>query len=76
MLITIIDLRMEFKREIGDYPNNNSEYIKWLEQRALKEMRERWITEKFTCSKCDTETNGCEFAFDGYNTNGDCLAVK
>jgi hypothetical protein len=39
-------------------------------------MRERWITEKFTCSKCDTETNGCEFAFDGYNTNGDCLAVK
>jgi len=28
-----------------------------------------------TCSSCgDNKT--CEFAFDGYNTNGDCLAIK
>ena len=67
---------MEFQRETGNYPSDSSEYIEWLEERALKEMRERCITEKFTYSKCDVDINGCEHAFDDYNTNGDCLAVK
>jgi hypothetical protein len=30
---------------------------------------------KFTCADCkDADT--CDFAFDPYNTNGDCLAMK
>jgi hypothetical protein len=29
----------------------------------------------FTCDSCD-EVSKCEYAFDAYNTNGDCLADK
>jgi hypothetical protein len=32
-------------------------------------------TVKFTCDKCKAAPN-CEWAFDDYNTNGDCLAEK
>jgi MoaA/NifB/PqqE/SkfB family radical SAM enzyme len=32
------------------------------------------ITE-FTCDKCPARYT-CEWAFDAYNTNGDCLAEK
>ena len=28
----------------------------------------------FTCNMCDLK--GCMWAYDGYNTNGDCLALK
>ena len=31
--------------------------------------------EGYTCWHC-AAWRGCEFAFDGYNTNGDCLAEK
>ena len=33
------------------------------------------IQERFTCSKCSSREI-CKYAFDDYNTNGDCLAVK
>ena len=29
---------------------------------------------KCTCDDCDYRSNDCEFAFDPYNTDGDCLA--
>ena len=30
-----------------------------------------------TCESCPSATNGeCEWAYDLYNTNGDCLATK
>lgn len=29
----------------------------------------------FTCDTCPSNDT-CEWAFDGYNTNGDCLAEK
>lgn len=29
-----------------------------------------------TCLNCDWETNNCEFKFDLYNTDGDCLMEK
>lgn len=29
----------------------------------------------FTCDRCDYAPR-CRFAFDGYNTDGDCLAEK
>ena len=31
--------------------------------------------EKYTCFHC-AQWQHCGFAFDGYNTNGDCLAEK
>ena len=31
--------------------------------------------ERFTCNKC-ADKDDCEYAFDEYNTNGDCLKVK
>jgi hypothetical protein len=31
--------------------------------------------EKLTCSSCN-QCLGCDYRFDDYNTNGDCLAVK
>ena len=44
---------------------------KFLEKLKLAEKR----LEIFTCQKC-TAKESCEFAFDTYNTNGDCLAEK
>jgi hypothetical protein len=31
--------------------------------------------DKFTCDECPFKTT-CEYVFDPYNTNGDCLAEK
>ena len=31
--------------------------------------------DKYTCSRCKDKED-CELAFDEYNTNGDCLAIK
>jgi len=30
---------------------------------------------EFTCNRC-ADSGTCEFAWDLYNTNGDCLAMK
>jgi hypothetical protein len=32
--------------------------------------------EQLTCYDCAAVFDGCEFAFDPYNTDGDCLADK
>lgn len=29
----------------------------------------------YTCDKCDVKDT-CEFVFDSYNTNGDCIAER
>lgn len=29
------DLYLEFKKETGDYPSNNQEYIEWLENKLI-----------------------------------------
>jgi len=31
---------------------------------------------KFTCNGCRGVLDGCAYAFDLYNLNGDCLAIK
>ena len=31
--------------------------------------------DRFTCADCEDVTS-CKFAFDAYNTDGDCLAIK
>jgi hypothetical protein len=33
------------------------------------------INQECTCSNCGAK-NSCEYSFDGYNTNGDCIAEK
>lgn len=49
--------------------NNLSEsYKKQLEEHGL-------AFEDFTCSNCKM-VDGCPFAFDMYNTDGDCLMEK
>lgn len=42
-----------------------------LRAATVKEVGER----EFTCDTCAWASH-CEFAFDGYNTDGDCLAGK
>lgn len=39
------------------------------------EMVEAFGIAKFTCDDCGAR-HDCEFAFDPYNTDGDCLAEK
>lgn len=39
----------------------------------LKSLRVRY--KEITCDKC-SDNNSCQFAYDAFNTDGDCLAVK
>lgn len=39
------------------------------------EVAQGWEIDEFTCDKC-SDRYDCEYAFDMYNTNGDCLANK
>ena len=45
---------------------------------TLKSTCERFgiKVEEFTCYDCPAAVVGCEFAWDPYNTDGDCLADK
>jgi MoaA/NifB/PqqE/SkfB family radical SAM enzyme len=49
------------------------------EKKAYNEYEKLLIelakSEGATCSTC-SDKDKCKFAFDDYNTNGDCLAVK
>lgn len=36
---------------------------------------EKWVKERSTCKDCKS-SNSCEWAFDAYNSDGDCLAAK
>jgi hypothetical protein len=84
MKMTTIDLHLEFKRETSFYPPNHPhgnpnrtiEYIRWLEViivGPLNPVHMKGGTK--TCVNC-WEKNTCAFAFDDYNTDGDCLAIK
>ena len=49
--------------------------------KQIKPILDTVVKDLFTGDKvstCDTcgDNKTCEFAFDGYNTNGDCLAIK
>lgn len=53
-------------------------YPWWLKVSPLtpeQEMMDRLGKTVFTCHKC-CDKNSCRFAFDAYNTNGDCLMAK
>lgn len=47
---------------------------KLAEMRAFV-VEQDGVREGFTCDTC-TQKSTCVFAFDAYNTNGDCLAAK
>ncbi|MEN6550163.1 MAG: hypothetical protein ABFE07_29315 [Armatimonadia bacterium] len=47
-----------------------------LEEGPELEDPEHWIEHQdYTCSRCGAEAE-CEYAYDLYNTSGDCLAEK
>ena len=45
--------------------------VAWPKKRMLEEGIEGW----YTCTYCASQRD-CEYAFDLYSTNGDCLAEK
>lgn len=60
----------------------NAKYPHWLAFKSLfanlqteKDIPYEPKDEELTCFKCSLKDK-CEYAFDPYNTNGDCLAEK
>lgn len=49
--------------------------IKFMMEMNNRAYGENFGIEQYTCFDCQLWKE-CEFAFDGYNTNGDCLAEK
>lgn len=73
---------------MNDTPNENpraafemvddrwtDEQLQAIRKDQLKILREYRGKDSFTCDEC-SETNACHFAFDAYNTDGDCLGSK
>ena len=54
--------------------------IAWEKQRerSVKRLKKLGLEFKeFTCDECGLAKNGeCNYAFDAYNTDGDCLGMK
>lgn len=53
----------------------------WLRERRVPTLAGRVLAEldelrDLTCLDCPQADNGCEYAWDAYNKNGDCLAEK
>jgi hypothetical protein len=80
------DLHILYMRETGHWPNSGDiplglrgisikrdntplSYLQWLEKKLLTTYK------IFTCFECKVRET-CEYAFDNYNTGGDCLANK
>lgn len=57
-------------------PPRTEEQLVQLEATRSKDYKRRFKrTPNFTCSDCGAKATCC-FAFDFYNTDGDCLAEK
>lgn len=50
-------------------------YVKVLEKHKNKFFEVAYLRPEYTCDDCQ-QVDKCEFAFDLYNTDGDCLAEK
>lgn len=72
--------------EPDEIPNKMSAEMQELRARSYAELKEYRAEnsegllpaedeDKFTCDDCRSAAS-CEFAYDWYNTNGDCLALK
>jgi hypothetical protein len=48
----------------------------WIRYEDLMKNDPMFRGKRCTCLDCDWQTNNCQFAFDPYNTDGDCLAIK
>ena len=48
----------------------------WIKFSDLMKDDPMFRGKRCTCLDCDWQTNGCLYAFDPYNTDGDCLAIK
>jgi len=52
-----------------------TEETKIKRESALAFAMSQGFSDNFTCDSCP-DVNTCEYAFDLYSTNGDCLAEK
>lgn len=57
--------------------------LQWLEDRHIRRERTKNRSihlvrpiDQYTCCYCKGGIRGCEFAWDEYCTDGDCLAIK
>lgn len=57
------------------FANLSSERKAYLKQFGLGFPDENAMIETFTCADC-LVVGKCDFAFDAYNTDDDCLALK
>lgn len=64
----VIDIEATSAREAG-------QMIKDQGLLHFKESILSFDSRNYTCDDC-TDADQCEFAYDSYNTNGDCLALK
>ncbi len=72
--------RKKFFLEVIKYANRLPEkedwFEKWKNSPVTEENRAKYKSQIFyTCHHCGSGDE-CECAFDDYNTNGDCLAIK
>jgi len=52
------------------------EQLEKIKKRAIKFFKKRYkYTPDFTCDDCDARSR-CQYVYDFYNTDGDCLAMK
>lgn len=86
--MTVRDFHIQHKLDTGHYPpthphGDNSwsamkKYVNYLEEKVVELLNQKGIVRAGGTSTCDhcADNNNCEFAFDPYNTDGDCLAIK
>ena len=65
----------EFERRDDPYAEVYPWWIKVSPLTPEQEMMDRLGQTAFTCHKC-CDKNSCIYAFDAYNTDGDCLMTK
>ena len=80
--IDIVDYDVATDVELGEeinyepYLNNFSDAIRTVNRTENKEIAFKWLkTHNCTCINCNKKDN-CEYVFDEYNINGDCIAEK
>ena len=69
------DLEDMYQESLNEHPEDRTPQLVAISGIGVMEWSE-WIKHpQCTCSDCE-DKDDCQFAYDHYNTNGDCLAVK
>ncbi len=65
-----------YEDQFSDLPPRSDDELKKLENESIQYLKQYGVDNPiFTCSTCNDKRT-CYFAFDGYNIDGDCLALK